>query len=201
MEKGKQKEKLKNDSVAKDKILLAALKLFTEKGYFNTSLTDIVKASGLKSTNSIYKHFKNKQAIADALYGNILDSLNCSIDDIRRRNKKFSDQLREVTGLLFALTDEAPEVMKFLLLIQHQEFLPDEKLLQDTAPFVKLKKIIQAGIKSGEIKAIDALRAYTYFFGVINNTLKMVLSGELDKKAEVYQSETWVTAWHCIARK
>ncbi len=195
------KEKLINDSAVYDEILLAALKLFTEKGYFNTSLTDITEASGVKSTNSIYKHFKNKQAIAEALYGNILDSLSCSIDDIRRRNKKSSDQLREVTGLLFALTNDAPDIMKFLLLIQHQEFLPDEKKLQDTAPYIKFMKIIQAGIKAGEIKAIDALRAYSYFFGIINNTLRLILSGVLDKRADVYLSETWLTAWNSIARK
>lgn len=195
------KEKFKNDSDVHDRIILAALKLFTEKGYFNTSLTDIMEASGVKSTNSIYKYFKNKQAIAAALYENILDSFSDSIDDIRRRNKKSSDQLREVTGLLFALTNDAPEIMRFLLLIQHKEFLPDEKQLQDTAPYIKLKKIVQAGIKAGEIKAIDALRAYSYFFGIINNTLRMILSGTLDKRPEIYHTETWLTAWNCIARK
>jgi AcrR family transcriptional regulator len=200
MQKGKNKETLKKDSVVQDEIILAALKLFTEKGYFNTSLTDIMDASGVKSTNSIYKHFKNKQAIAETLYGSILDSLSCSIDEIRRKNRKTSDQLREVTALLFTLTDEAPEIMKFLLLIPHHEFLPDQKPLHETAPFIKLKKIIQAGIKAGEIKAIDALRAYSYFFGVINNTLRMVLSGILDKKAEVYHSEAWITAWNTIAK-
>jgi AcrR family transcriptional regulator len=48
----KDKEELHND------ILVAALKLFTEKGYFNTSLTDIAEISGVKTSAGIYKHFK-----------------------------------------------------------------------------------------------------------------------------------------------
>ena len=124
MDQEKENNKKKLDT--QDEILLAALKLFAEKGYFNTSLTDITEATGLKTTSGIYQHYKNKQMIAKALYANILDSLSISIDDIRRRNKKPSEQLREVVGLLFRLTQEAPDVMEFLLVIKVHEFLPDE---------------------------------------------------------------------------
>lgn len=188
-------------TITEDEILLAALKLFTEKGYFNTSLADIAQQSGAGTTNKIYQHFKNKQAIAGTLYANILDSLSCSIDDIRRRNQKSLDQLREIVDLMFSLTDEAPEIMRFLLLIRLDEFLPDEKPLHKTAPFLKINKILQAGIKNKEIRSADANQAYTYFFGIINHTLMLVLTGALEKKAEAYQSNAWVTAWNAIAKK
>ena len=77
-----------NKTVTRDDVLLVALKLFAQKGYFNTSLTDIKEACGLKTTSGIYQHFKTKQSIAEALFDNILDSLSISIDDIRRRNRK-----------------------------------------------------------------------------------------------------------------
>ncbi len=188
-------------TVTQDDILLAALKLFAEKGYFNTSLTDIAGQVGASTSSKIYQHFKNKQAIASTLYANILDSLSCSIDEIRRRNAKPSDQLHEIVDLMFSLTDEAPEIMYFLLIMNLREFLPDEKPLHQTAPFVKINKILQAGIKSKEIRSADARQAYTYFFGVIFHTLTLVLAGVLDKKAEAYQSTAWVTAWNSIAKK
>ena len=65
-------------SDVQDEILLAALTLFAEQGYFNTSLTDIKDKAGLKSTSGIYQHFKNKQIIANTLYSKILDSLSIS---------------------------------------------------------------------------------------------------------------------------
>ncbi|MCL7419336.1 MAG: TetR/AcrR family transcriptional regulator [Methylobacter sp.] len=197
----KEKENIQIKSETQDEILLAALKLFAEKGYFNTSLADIKDAAGIKTTSGIYQHFKNKQMIASALYANIFDSLNISIDDIRRRNKKASEQLREIVDLLFRLTSEAPDVMRFLLILKIHEFLPEEKPLLETAPFVKIIKIIQAGMKAGEIRTMDPALGYAYFFGIINQTLCLLLTGALDKKAEVYQSQAWLAAWNAIAKR
>ena len=187
--------------VTQDEILLASLKLFSEKGYFNTSLTDIKDAVGIKTTSGIYQHFKNKQAIAEELFGNIIDSLSISIDDIRRRNRKASEQLREFVDLLFRLTEEAPEIVHFLLIVNIKEILPEHKPFLETAPFNKILRIIQNGIKDGEIRSIDPLLAYSYFFGIINHTLSLVLSGDLPKKADSYQSQAWLSAWGSIAKK
>jgi AcrR family transcriptional regulator len=197
----KEKETNNKNLETKDEILLAALKLFAEKGYFNTSLADIVESCGMKTTSGLYQHYKNKQAIASALYGNIIDSLSISIDDIRRRNKRSSEQLREVVELMFKLTEEAPDVMEFLLVLKIEEFLPEEKPLLETAPFLKIKKIIQTGIRENEIRNIDPFLAYSHFFGVINQALKMALKGELAKDIEIYQSQTWLAAWNTICKK
>ena len=194
-------EKNTTHNKTQDEILLAALSLFAEKGYFNTSLTDIAEASGIKTAGAIYHHFKHKQMIATALYANILDSLNISIDEIRRKNQKPSEQLPGVVDLLFKLTDDAPAVMQFLLLLKINEFLPEAKPLIETAAFIKIIKIIRAGISEGEIRNIDPLLANAYFFGIIHNTLRMVLTGALDKKAEAYLSQTWLIAWNAIAKK
>ncbi len=191
----KDKDELRND------ILVAALKLFAEKGYFNTSLTEIAEASGVKTSAGIYKHFKNKQEIARALYLWIVDRLSVSIDDIRRRSRKPSEQLREIVDLWFHLTDVAPEVMHFLLVLNINEFLPDEKPLMETPPFVKIIRVLQNGIKEGEIKAIDAQRAYCHFFGIIENTLRQVLMGTLKKKADYYEGDAWLSAWATIVKK
>lgn len=139
--------------------------------------------------------------IALKLYENIFDSLNISVDDIRRRNQKSSDQLRGIVELLFKLTDEAPDVMQFLLLLKFDEFLPEQKPIMETAAFVKIMRIIQSGIKAGEIRNIDPLLVSAYFFGIINNILRMVLTGALDKKADAYQSQAWLAAWNAIVRK
>ena len=187
--------------VTQDEILLTSLKLFAEKGYFNTSLTDIKDAVGIKTTSGIYQHFKNKQAIAETLFSNILDSLSISIDDIRRRNRKASEQLREIVDLLFKLTDDAPEVIQFLFVVNIKEILPEEKPLLETAPFNKISRVIQNGIKDGEIRSMDSLLAYSYFFGIIRHTLSLMLSGDLSKDADSYQSQAWLAAWRSIAKK
>ncbi len=188
-------------TASKDEILLLSLKLFAQKGFFNTSLTDIKEAADIKTSNGIYQHFKSKHAIASDLYGIVLDNLSISIDDIRRRNRKPSEQLRETVNLLFKLTEDAPDVMRFLLLLRISEFLPDEKPLLETPAFLKIKKIFLAAVKEGEIRNMDALLAYTYFFGIINHVLIMILNGSLTNAATSYESQTWTAAWNTIAKK
>lgn len=50
----------------KQKILDEALTLFSEKGYANVLVNDIAERVGIKAP-SLYKHYKNKQAIFDAI--------------------------------------------------------------------------------------------------------------------------------------
>jgi AcrR family transcriptional regulator len=187
--------------LTQDDVLQAALKLFAEKGYFNTSLPDIKDAVGLKTASGLNQFFKTKQAIAQTLRENILDSLSISIDDIRRRNRKASEQLREIVDLLFKLTDDAPEIIQFLLFVKAEEFLSDATPLLATPAFNKIQRIIQNGIKEGEIRPIDALLAYNYFFGIVSHTLQMVMTKDLPKTADSYQSQVWLAAWGSIAKK
>ena len=57
----------------KEKILDEALTLFSEKGYANVFVGDIAERVGIKAP-SLYKHYKNKQAIFDA----IIDKMNAN---------------------------------------------------------------------------------------------------------------------------
>lgn len=52
----------------KQRILDEALTLFSEKGYSNVFVSDIAKRVGIKAP-SLYKHYKSKQAIFDAIIG------------------------------------------------------------------------------------------------------------------------------------
>ena len=50
----------------KDRILLAALDLFSQKGYDQTSIDLIAETVGIKGP-SIYAHYKGKEDILDSL--------------------------------------------------------------------------------------------------------------------------------------
>lgn len=192
---------IQTESEVQDEILLAALKLFVEKGYFNTSLIDIKELAGIKDTATIYQYFETKQKIAAQLHANILDSLNISVDDIRCKNEKPSEQLRGIVDLLFKLTDDAPDVMQYLLILKINEFLPEAKPLYEAAAFIKIVRIIEAGIKAGEIRNVHPRLGFAEFFGIIDNIMRLKLTGFLDRKADFYQSQAWLAAWNIIAKK
>ena len=66
----------------KQRILDEALTLFSEKGYANVFVNDIAERVGIKAP-SLYKHYKNKQAIFDAI--------------IEEMNSKFEQQARALS--------------------------------------------------------------------------------------------------------
>jgi AcrR family transcriptional regulator len=190
------------NSATQDEILRTALSLFVHKGYFNTSLADIAQAAQLSQTQEIFLYFESKQQLATDLYNNVLDTLSVSIDEIRRRNKKAAEQLHSLVDLLFKLTDEAPEALRFLFESNAHEFLPiDTKPYLQTPAVNKMLKMIQLGINNGEIRSLAPMLIYSYFFGIINTTLQLMLNGALDKKTESYQSQVWLVAWNAIAKK
>ena len=63
----------------KEKILDEALTLFSEKGYANVFVGDIADRVGIKAP-SLYKHYKNKKAIFDAI--------------IEEMNRRFEEQAK-----------------------------------------------------------------------------------------------------------
>ena len=82
----------------KDRILLAALDLFSQKGYDQTSIDLIAETVGIKGP-SIYAHYKGKEDILDSLitmmeqkydenFGNStnLDKIPESLDEFKEYN-------------------------------------------------------------------------------------------------------------------
>jgi AcrR family transcriptional regulator len=51
----------------KEKILDASINLFSQKGFYETSIREIARATGIK-TSSLYNHFPSKEAILDAIF-------------------------------------------------------------------------------------------------------------------------------------
>ena len=52
----------------KDRIITEALRLFSEKGYGEVTVSQIAEVVGIKPP-SLYKHFQSKQDIFDAIKG------------------------------------------------------------------------------------------------------------------------------------
>ncbi len=182
----------------KDEILKAALKLFTQKGYFNTSVADIRREADV-STGTIYHYFKNKEAIADALYQDIVTSLNESLKEIKNRTKNSFERLRAVVELFFALTENASEVMGFIVLAHHQEFIPNEKPLSMSPPFLLLTEIMEEGIRSGELRRMDPIVANACFYGTLSRMIQLRLEDALEKPLDWYLLDTWTAIWKALS--
>lgn len=183
---------------ARDKVLVAALELFTEKGYFNTSMRDITAASAI-STGSVYHYFKDKEGIAAALYRSLVDRMRDELCSIVRSHETAHDQCRAVVALLFRITEAEPQVMSFILYAKHREFLPGEPPICSSEPFEMMREMVQRGMERGEIERRDLMSASSCLFGGAIRMVTSRLDGILQRRLEDYLDEVWTCSWRAVA--
>ncbi|MBL7004106.1 MAG: TetR/AcrR family transcriptional regulator [Gammaproteobacteria bacterium] len=190
----KQANKPIRGEVLREKILSSALMLFSEKGYFNTSIPDIRQSAGV-STGAIYHHFKNKEALAKSLYESLLFDINQTIETSCTNKNGCLEQCRIVIKNLFQLTIDKPMQMQFILLAQHREYLPGEAPICSSKPFQAMRNIVSEGIQNKEVRDIDSWVAATAMFGGALRMMSLQLDGVLDKPLPEYLDQVVESAW------
>lgn len=182
------------------RILTAALELFASNGYCNVSVHDIRKLAGV-SVGSIYNHFVNKEGVARGLYNQILNEMDQFVDDISSELDSPSAQCEEIIKQLFILTETHHNVMAFVFHAKHTEFIPDEPLICNSSPFIKIRNIIYNGIKTGEFIDIDLWVAASTVFGGAIRMIQLRLDGLIEKPLTNYHELIINTAWSGIKKE
>jgi len=176
------------------RILTAALDLFVERGYHNVSVHHIQKQSDV-SIGSIYKHFGGKEGIAKALYEHILNELDELIDDVLNTHDSPTEQCKEIIKQLFEHTETHQHIIAYLFHTKHTHFLPNAPLMCDTAPFIKIRDIIQTGIQRGEFKDMNIWVATAGIFGAPVRMIQLRLDGLIEKPLIEYYDEIVNATW------
>lgn len=185
-------------SQVKLKILNSALELFVEKGFFNTSIPDLVKHSGV-STGSIYHSFKDKQAIAEALTQTLLEQIEAQQNQILNQYESSWDRFYHLCKWMMDTAETYPHVMQFILTARHKEFMPDSLPICSAQPFMTLRDVIQQGMQRGELKNMDLMVAASSSYGGVLRLIQLSLDGLLEQPLHLYLNDITKTCWHSIA--
>ncbi|MCH9699448.1 MAG: TetR/AcrR family transcriptional regulator [Gammaproteobacteria bacterium] len=183
----------------RDKILDTSLHLFAKQGVHQTSLVDIAAKSELSKT-SIYKHFQNKEAIADALFDDLTARLDQTLIDIHKNSTTSIACLRSIVEFLLDLTQQAPDVAQ-LLFCPKDQGLQQNKSDNDLFPGLsQMVIILESGMNSGELEKIDPHLAYASFMGLISNVISLHLEGLLPDSLDHYLPEVWYPLWRALSK-
>jgi len=183
---------------ARERVLDAAMRLFTRQGYFNTSIPDIVQASGV-STGSIYHHFGDKEGIARILFETLVNRMEAEFERIERQHATAVDRCRAVIALLFRITEEEPDVMTYMLFVKHREFMPEVAPVCSSRPFRHMRQMVERGMDSGEFRRLDPMVAAAAVFGGALRLIHLRLDGILERPLPDYLDEVWDCAWRAVA--
>lgn len=179
-------------------ILQTALQLFTEKGYFNTSVHDIKRTAGI-SIGSIYHHFAGKEAIAAALYDYLVAWMATEVEEVGERHPRAYDRFRAIIARFFALAEEDPTVLRFILHARHQEFLPAVPPVCSSRPFQVLLAMVEEGMAQGDMIRTDPVVAVSCLLGGALRLIHLKLDGVLADPLASYLEEVWRCSWRGVA--
>jgi AcrR family transcriptional regulator len=133
----------------KKEIILAALDLFYEKGFYNTAVSDIVKQIGV-AQGTFYYYFKTKEEILDSIVDQYVESLAedaCKI--ISEAGLNAIEKFRMIYSKEMTIPEEMNDFISKLNLIKdlnfHQKLMI--RLVEKYIPTVS--KIVEQGIKDG----------------------------------------------------
>ena len=182
----------------RDLILQTGLNLFSTHGYFNTSIHDIRKSADI-SIGSIYHYFKGKEAIAKALYDELVQNMNGEIAEIIKIHDSARACSKALVHYLFRMTDDAPTIIEYMLHAKHREFMPDEPPFCSAKPFEMIKKMVQKGMPNGEIRKMNPIVATTCLFGASFRFIHLHLDGTIKGPLEPYANEIWENSWRGVA--
>lgn len=189
--------KQKDPQKTREIILSTALRLFAERGYFATSIHDIRRSAGL-STGSIYHHFDGKEAIARAIYDNLLARMSSIVEGAAAEHTTAREKCRAIIESLFALAETEPLLVSFVLHAKHRDFLPEALPICSTRPFVLMRELIANAIAAGEVRPLDPITASSAMFGGPIRLLHLALDGVLPRPLSSYLDEITEAGWRSI---
>jgi AcrR family transcriptional regulator len=139
----------------KAQIHQAALNCFHRKGYYRTTMDDIVVESGL-SKGTLYWYFKSKQDLFVSMLRETMDPFGQAMASIVVQENSATDKLRASLALFRAELTEMGTffgiIMEAWALTRHDEQV--ENLVREMyTPYADLMtRIVQEGVSSGELK-------------------------------------------------
>lgn len=159
-------------------ILDAALALFDRSGFDGTAVPEIAREAGV-ATGTIYRYFKDKQALGNALYrhwravwgGLALSPAPASLP----AEARFARLWHRLT--LFARSN--PAAMRFLELHHHGGWLDAESRAADTAFTDRLIQFFAEARTAGAVRAMEPSLAAALTLGAAAGLAKFTAQGAL----------------------
>lgn len=138
----------------KGKIINAAWDLFYEQGYDNTTVEEIIEASGT-SKGSFYHYFEGKDALLGSL-SYIFDEEYASLQNNFPEGMSAFDKLLYLNSELFSVIEDRIDIELLTRLYSTQLVTKGEKHLLDNKRlyYKLLRQIVSEGQKRGEITGI-----------------------------------------------
>jgi len=151
-------------------IISAALKLFSEKGFYITTIPDIAEKVGM-SVGNFYNYFKSKDILAKELVLYISEYIGSQIREINEKDISTQEKIYEIVSMYFNMADEKPEMIEYFLRV----YLSNREVFGEgcegmicVSPFVtEMMIFFNDGVENGDLYDQDFFSAFGLFMGYL----------------------------------
>jgi AcrR family transcriptional regulator len=162
-------------------IMQAAMTLFTEKGFDETSIEELAKAAGI-GKGTIYGYFQTK---SDILHAFCEDELECLHQELTSNADQDIPILQQMVSIYMAEFNKIIENREFARLFMQQTAFPrdvelDRHLEHENDYFKLLFPLLEKAQERGELrKDIDLLYITGHFYGLYLLLVSAWFSGRI----------------------
>ncbi len=160
-------------------ILETSLLLFSQKGFYSTTMPDIAKEMGM-SVGNFYNYFSSKESLAQELIrysSNIVAAMIREVNDTDCNSEK---KIKKIVTLYFKLAEEKPQYLDYFLRV----YLANKEIFKDgcegmicVASFVtEMMIFFEEGVRKGELRNQSFFSAFGLFMGYLGGFV--FLNGE-----------------------
>jgi len=143
-----------NRAEKRERLLKAAVEAFTEAGFENTTVSDVVHRAGM-TPSTFYNYYRDKDALRDELLAVAGARMVAALARIRAEAKGAEEYFRMASrGLFEGVVADAPMAMLLRRNLPMLRSLLDDKALRPV--YAALRSDIEASAASGLMNPIDA---------------------------------------------
>ena len=182
----------------RERILRAAVAIFSRNGFFNSKVSDIARASGV-ADGTIYLYFKNKDDLLISLFEEKMGEV---VSDIRERIVEGGNALEKLKIYIdnhMSLLEREADLVEVIQveLRQSTKFLKDYTPVRFLEYLDVLSGILEEGKRSGEFRAdVNVSVARRVVFGAMDELSRAFI---LSKKSKYHPSVTAPEVYRMLA--
>jgi len=187
----------------KNDILLSALKLFSKKGFYNTSIAEISGHMGI-SVGNIYNYFPSKKSLAKASIKFVTGKLAAELRFINAQKISPKEKIINFVSVYFNFIQKNPEMIEYFFrvyLSNRELFCDDEDCGFSLAKeFIdEVENLIHSGEVIGEFKKQDFYITFSLISGILGAMTFLSGEGVLEDDLNVYIDNVSSTIYRALS--
>jgi AcrR family transcriptional regulator len=177
----------------REQILACAREVFAEKGYYRTSVSDIIERAGV-ARGTFYQYFRNKRSIFDELLERLIQALARTIKRIDPSHPHLSP-VAQMRDNVFDILDVLLQNRALTKILLHEAVGLDPGFDEKLDAFygrvlAMIEKSLKVGQVMGLVRPCDSRLAGYCILGMIKEVMyRLTLSGEQPADREAFVDE------------